>query len=95
MKFDRQIYNIILIHVSRTWERIRVKQPHEEMPCDNIESTEYIEEIASIIIDDSIIQEFLSTKDGNVWSKTKEGMSDFYIETLAHNLIMEEYPTLK
>jgi len=44
--FNRQIYNIILIHTARTWERIRLKQPFQEMPHDNIASTDYIEGIA-------------------------------------------------
>jgi hypothetical protein len=39
-KIDRGIYNVILIHVARTWERTRVKQKFGEMPIDNIASTE-------------------------------------------------------
>ena len=38
MKTDKQMHNIILVHVARTWERIRLKQPYEEMPQDNIGS---------------------------------------------------------
>jgi hypothetical protein len=28
---DRGIYNTILIHTARTWERVRAKQPLQEM----------------------------------------------------------------
>ena len=42
MKFDREIYDIILVHVARTWERLRLQQPNNEMPLDNIRSAEGI-----------------------------------------------------
>jgi len=87
--FNRQIYNIILIHTARTWERIRLKQPFQEMPHDNIASTDYIEEIASIIIHDELIQKFIKNKNGDIWRTTKGGASDSYIENLAEWRIME------
>jgi len=87
--FNRQIYNIILIHTARTWERIRLKQPFQEMPHDNIASTDYIEGIASIIIRDELIQKFIKNKNGDIWSTTKGGASDSYIENLAEWRIMK------
>lgn len=87
-KFDREIYNIILIHTARTWERIKVKKPFKEMPYDNIESIGYIEEIATRINEDKVIQEFIKNRNGNIWSKVG-GASDIYIEHLAEELIKE------
>ena len=90
--FDREIYNIILIHSARTWERIRLTQPHEEMPQDNIESADMaIQEVATEINNDPIIQRFLKERDGDIWAETEEGMSDIYIEALAHKIIHETY----
>ena len=89
--FNRAIYNIILIHTARVWERIRVKQPNQEMPLDNIESTEMIEEIATEIINDEVLQKFLISKNGNVWTDTKEGMSDIYIESRAEEIISKQF----
>tara|TARA_B100001175_G_C19169476_1_gene476789 strand:- start:28 stop:312 length:285 start_codon:yes stop_codon:yes gene_type:complete len=90
--FDREIYNIVLIHVSRTWERTRVTRLHEEMPLDNIESTDAIEEIATTIINDDMLQEFLADRDGDVWDKFGDGCSDSYIERVASEVIEKEYP---
>ncbi len=89
--FDQKIYNIILIHTARTWERIRVKQPHQEMPIDNIESTECIEEVAIEIIYDDVVQEFLETRDWLVWVKVSGAMSDAYIESLAEQIIRKNF----
>ena len=89
--FDQEIFNIILIHTARTWERIRVKQPHQEMPIDNIESTECIEEVAIEIIYDDVVQEFLETRDWLVWVKVSGAMSDAYIESLAEQIITKNY----
>ena len=92
MNFDRSIFNIILIHVARVWERVRLTQPHEEMKLDNIGSTDAIEAIATSINQDTIIQEFLSERDGSIWSlKTKYGASDVYIESLAEEIIKKDY----
>ena len=89
--FERQIHNIILIHVARTWERIRVKQPYEEMPLDNIASTDVIEEIAYDIYKTDLIQDFIQTKDGSIWNRYGDGMSDTYIERIATEIIEEHY----
>jgi len=89
--FDREIYNIVLIHTARTWERIRIRQPHQEMPLDNIESTEAIEIIATLIIYDSVLQKFIENKDGQVWLDTENGCSDSYIEAEAEEFIIKNY----
>jgi len=89
--FDQEIYNTILIHTARTWERMRVKQPHQEMPIDNIGSTECIEEVAIQIIYDDVIQEFLETRDGEVWTKVDGGASDSYVESMAEQIIRKEF----
>ena len=91
---ERYIFNNILVHVSRTWERTRVKQPFEEMIMDNIESVDAIVEIADRIILDSVIQEFINTENRENWDwsdKTEEGCSDTYIERLAQEIIDKEY----
>jgi len=87
--FDREIYNIILIHTTRTWERIRVKQPFQEMPYDNIDSTDCIQEIATRINDDDVIQEFLKNRKGDIWIDVG-GASDTYIEHIAEKIITTE-----
>lgn len=86
---ERHIFNIILIHTSRTWERIRIQKFDGEMPIDNIASVEVIEEIASEIFKTNIIQNFISIEDKNdYWIKnTIEGMSDIFIESKAESLI--------
>ena len=89
--FDREIFNIILINTARTWERVRIKQPHQEMPIDNIGSTECIEEIATTINDDDVVQKFLETRDGEVWTKVCGAMSDAYIESLAEQIIRKNF----
>ncbi len=93
----RWMYNYILIHVARTWERTRLEQPFEEMPQDNIESAEDgIPTIADEIFVNDIIQGFLNAseevKSDDYWGKnTKESMSDWYIESLAEKIIKEKY----
>ena len=93
---NREIYNIVLIHVARTWERTRVTRPYKEMPFDNIGSTEEIEHIASKIYHDDIIQGFINLTDDlskDRWwiDNTEDGMSDVYIETTAQAIIFSEY----
>jgi ribosome recycling factor len=87
---ERQVFNVILIHTARTWERIRVQQFDEEMPIDNIASVEVIEEIAFSIFNTDIIQNFISIEDKcDYWIKnTKQGMSDIFIEESAAKIIM-------
>lgn len=92
----RWMYNYILIHVSRTWERIRMAQPFEEMTQDNIESAEDgIPHVADMIFDNVIIQGFLNASEGvkqdDYWDKNTGTMSDWYIEQVAHNYIMQNY----
>ena len=89
-KIDRGIYNTILIHTARTWERVRVEQPFQEMPYDNIESTDFIEEIATNIYEDEVIQEFIKNGDGDIWIDVG-GASDTYIERLAKQIITKEF----
>lgn len=86
---ERQVFNIILIHTARTWERIRVQKFNGEMPIDNIASTEVIEEIAYDIFNLDVIQNFISIDDKNdYWfNNTEEGMSDIFIESKAESLI--------
>ncbi len=95
-KKHRWMFNYILIHVARTWERTRLEQPHQEMPQDNIESAEDgIPTIAEQIFFNHIIQGFLNAseevKTNDYWGKNLKTMSDSYIEELAHKIIIEEY----
>ena len=90
-KIDRGIYNVILIHVARTWERTRVKQKFGEMPIDNIASTDTIEEIATTIYNNEIIQGFVNSVDKrDYWVKNTNEMSDTYIENEALRIINNE-----
>ena len=93
---NQEIYNIILVHTARTWERVRLTQPHQEMPYDNIASTDEIQEVASTIYHNDIIQGFLNAPDDlskDRWwiDNVDEGMSDAYIEVEAENIINREY----
>jgi len=96
-KKDRWMFNTILIHVARTWERVRMAQPYQQMPQDNIESADdSIPTIALEIFFNNIIQGFLNASDGvkhdGYWeNNTKEGMSDCYIEAMAEEKIMNDY----
>jgi hypothetical protein len=87
------LFNIVLVHTARTWERIRLEQEFEEMPLDNIESTSAIVEIADKIIEDKILQELLVTnsEDWDWEEKTDTSFSDVYIEGLAEKIIKKNY----
>ena len=93
---ENEMHNIILVHTSRTWERIRLKQEYQEMPQDNIQSAyESIPEIAFEILNTSVIQKFLKYN-GNYWDWGKETkgyafMSDCYIEQKAFEIIYNNY----
>lgn len=91
---NRYIFNTILVHVSRTWERMRLKQEFEEMPLDNIESVDAILNVTKIVFSDKIIQEFIDIDVDDDWDwneKTGYGCSDVYIEALAEKIIIAEY----
>jgi hypothetical protein len=93
---SQEIYSYILIHVARTWERIRVEQPHQEMAQDNIESAlEGIPTIATDIFNNDIIQGFINASEevrkDDYWDKNTGTMSDCYIEEEAEKIIREEY----
>lgn len=89
--FDRQIYNVILVHVSRTWERIRLEQPNEEMPLDNIGSAYEMSAIADYVIRTEIVQEFLLNRDGSIWDTYGDKFSDTYIERVSREYIKRNY----
>ena len=93
---DEQMHNIILVHVARTWERIRLRQPYNEMPQDNIESASVaIPEIAYEIYKDDVIQKLINYKkndwDWEVMTKGETHFSDLYIEGRAEEIIYNEY----
>ena len=90
----RELFNIVVVHTARTWERIRTEQPYEEMSCDNIESVDEILQIADEIMEDKVLKKFLRCKDKFNWDWEKESGEDFsdtYIESLAAALITNEY----
>jgi hypothetical protein len=90
-ELEDKIHNIIVVHTARTWERLRLKQAHEEMPEDNIASVDTILEIAYTILKDKVIQDFIVRQSGDVWLETEQGMSDVYIENLAEKEIKNNY----
>ena len=78
------IFNTILVHVSRTWERIRVTQPFEEMPMDNIESVDFIVDVSDRIYNDAIMHGFIANPSHvDYFLKTTGVLSDTYIENQA------------
>ena len=69
---NREIYNIVLVHTSREWERVRVTQPHQEMPYDNIGSVDEIESIASRIYYNDVMQGFIKAENRDeYWIKNQ------------------------
>jgi len=89
-----QLFNIVLVHVARTWERLRIEQQHEEMPLDNIESAEAIVGIADEIMEDKVLLKFRIPEENANWDwdrESGEGCSDIYIEKLAYEKIIAEY----
>jgi len=90
-EYENIIHNTIVVHVARTWERLRLKQPHKEMPDDNIASVDTILQIAYSILKDKVIQDFIVRQSEDVWLETDQGMSDVYIETLAEKEIKNNY----
>tara|TARA_R110000868_G_scaffold188389_1_gene431120 strand:+ start:710 stop:994 length:285 start_codon:yes stop_codon:yes gene_type:complete len=92
MKRDSKIFNIILVYVSRTWERIRLTQPFEEMSMDNISSVDFIVEVADDIYDNDIIQGFVGdTTQQDYFLNTVGVLSDTYIESEAEKIIRKEF----
>jgi len=88
---ERQLFNIVLIHVARSWERVRLEQDFEEMPQDNLESLESIQDIATEIMDDKHIVMFLKSKENDYFITHTNEMSDSYIENLATKIIKQHY----
>jgi hypothetical protein len=87
-----EMFNNVLVHVSRTWERIRMNQINQTMPSDNLCSPDDIVAIATQIFDGKVIQGFVNGSEevrmNDYWIKnTKEGMSDIFIEAQAEELI--------
>lgn len=87
----RELFNTVLVHTARTWERIRLEQPHEEMHEDNIESVDSIVEIADAIMEAKPLKKFLKSSDFDWYLETGEDCSDIYIEGLAAEIINNEY----
>ena len=93
---ENELHDIILIHTARTWERIRLTKPFNEMVQDNIQSsTDAIPEIAYIVLQDSIIQKLLKYN-GDTWNwyditNGVASASDEYIQHLANKLINKYY----
>lgn len=95
-KRKAKINNVILVHVARTWERIRLRQPFKEMPQDNIQSAERgIQDIADEILNDYVIQKLINyKKDDWSWEVMTDGYADFsdtYIESRATEIIHNYY----
>ena len=89
----KELFNVILVHVARTWERIRVERPHKEMPMDNIESVETIIHVAhKILNEDKVIKGFNRAKDkSDYFVANTDMLSDTYIESVAEKIIINEY----
>jgi hypothetical protein len=84
-----EVRDTIVIHVARTWERIRKEKDNNDldMPYDNIGSVDVIQTIAEIIMSYAMIREFIKTKDGMIWNREGDGCSDIYIERKAIEII--------
>ena len=92
---ETMVFNDVLIHTARTWERIRLAQKSLEYQYDNIESCDCIVAVAGEIFYSEIIQKFLKSSRNErrgFWGReTKEEFSDEYIENIAHDKICNDY----
>ena len=92
---DTMVFNDVLIHTARTWERVRIDQELKEMPFDNIESCDCIVAVAGDIFQSELIQKFIkstaSERRGFWMRETEEGFSDSYIENQAYDRICNDY----
>ena len=87
---EKFLFNNILVHTARTWERIRLQQPNQEMPLDNVQSVDEIVSIADAILGDAIVQSFLKAEDqSDYFMRMTDMMSDTYIESLAEIRILD------
>ncbi len=95
MTTQKFMYDYILVNTARTWERLRVTMPYQEMPIDNIGSVDEIIKVAEHIFSLDIIQGFINATEDvkrDYWFKnTHQGFSDVLIEETAEQLISEWY----
>lgn len=86
MKLNRDILRAnVIVHVARTWERIRLDQDNQEMPLDNIASVDAIVEIADYIMYNKTVKLLLDTdiKEWDWFTATGHHCSDSFFEELA------------
>ena len=86
MKLNRDFLRAnVIVHVARTWERIRLDQDNQEMPLDNIASVDAIVEIADDIMHNETVKLLLDTdiKDWDLFAATGHYCSDSFFEELA------------
>lgn len=82
------LYTNLCILVARVWERVRVQQVLQEMPFDNIQSVDKIGEVAYVILNTELLQEYKQSKEKTDFFLRNTGkMSDAYIEEQAEHLI--------
>lgn len=92
---ETEIRDIVTIHVARTWERQRLLQPHEEMPFDNISSTDAILDIVEDIMNNNHIKRFINyvesgdTRSEDYFVRNTGVLSDTFIEDRAEEYIKE------
>lgn len=86
MKLNRDVLRAnVIVHVARTWERIRLDQDNQEMPLDNIASVDAIVEIADYIMYNKTVKLLLDTdiKEWDWFTATGHHCSDSFFEELA------------
>lgn len=86
MKLNRDILRAnVIVHVARTWERIRLDQDNQEMPLDNIASVDVIVTIADSIMLNEVVKSLLDTfiDEWDWYSATGHHCSDSFFEELA------------
>lgn len=94
---ETELYNLILVHVSRTWERIRFQQVSQEMPQDNITSSyDAIPNITNHIFNSDMIRRIRDKGCFSNWDWGKESKgyaysSDTYIEQKAREIIYRDF----
>lgn len=80
----QELFNTVLVHTARTWERVRLEQPNQELPYDNIESVNEIVQITDSIMENPIVAGFIDYNGIDYFVTATDMLGDTFIEQLAH-----------
>lgn len=73
----------VIVHVARSWERLRLYSDNKDFSSDNIESVNEIVEIAERIMENKIVLKLLESDTWDWFKETGNHFSDVFFEELA------------